>query len=108
MTTYVKDNLYLDNIISTNGIGEQIVLPDAEGLRIRVKTEDNQFITIAYVYWDILEQDCYIQTVRDNFQTYVVLSETFGNFICLIDEAYDIIRAANIKQNINTTTILYQ
>lgn len=108
MTTYIKNNLYLDNIISTNGIGEQVVLPDTEGLRIRIKTEDNQFITIACVYWDSLEQDCYIQTVRDNFQTYIVLYETFGNFICLVDEAYDIIRGANLKRNQNINTILYQ
>lgn len=102
MQTYVRGKFYLENIIHTTGLGEQIVLPDLEGLIIKCKL-DAEVIPIAYIYWDNLEQDCYIQTIKDNFQTYVVLYEDFGNFVCLVDEAYDIIKGAYLNKSVKTT-----
>lgn len=90
-----RNNLSLDNLVKINENKESIILPDAEGLVINIETQ-NELLPIAYIYWNESEQDCYIQTVKDRFQTYIVLYETFGDFIYLVDEAYDLLREIHL------------
>lgn len=90
-----RNNLYLDNLISINEKGESVILPDTCGLVIKIDSQ-NESLPIAYIYWNETDQDCYIQTVKDRFQTYIVLYETFGDFIYLVDEAYDMLREIHL------------
>lgn len=87
-----KDNLALDKI---NLQQADILLStklDKAGMVISVQDKD-VWLPVAYIYWNSSYQDCYIETVADRFQTYIVLYETFANFVYLVDEAYDMMRA---------------
>lgn len=86
-----RNNLSLNNLIDINDKGESVILSDEKGLVINIETQ-SEVLPIAYIYWDDQTQDCYIKTVKDRFQTYIVLYETFGDFIYLVDEAYDLLR----------------
>lgn len=90
----IKNNLALDNITPNNSSLSSKL--DANGLVILVQ-ENESWLPIAYIYWNEDYQDCYIETVGDRFQTYIVLYETFANFVYLVDEAYDIMRAQRHK-----------
>jgi len=58
----------------------------------KIIDNSDEVIPIAYILWNENVSDCYIQTIKDNFQTYIVTYENFADFIYLIDEAYDLIR----------------
>lgn len=85
-----KNNLYLDHIITTNLEGERLITPIATGVTIKIKDGDI-YLPIANIMWSEDDQDCYIQTIKDRFQTYIVLYPTFADFIYLVDEAYRMI-----------------
>ena len=77
--------MYLDIIEGT---------PINDGLSINFKLLEGDSVTIAYVYWSLTFDDCYIQTEKDNLQNYI-LPDNYSDFIYLVDEAYDIIRSIN-------------
>ena len=85
-----RNNLCLDYIIDDY----DIQVPLKIGLVIKALDNDN-WISIAYVYWDPETRNCFIQTIEDRFQTYVVLYETFCDFIYLVDDAFDQILMAH-------------
>lgn len=69
-------------------------LPLESSLTIVAK-DDVTWLPIAYVKWNPTINDCYIETIADRFQTYIVLYETFCDFIYLVDDAFDRMRAAH-------------
>lgn len=85
-----RNNLCLDYIIDNNGI--QLALK--EGLIIKA-LDNTDWVPIAYIYWDHITRNCFIQTIEDRFQTYIVLYETFCDFIYLVDDAFDQILMAH-------------
>lgn len=80
-----KNNLYLSGIegASVN-----------DGLSIKIKLVDDSSVTIAYIFWSVAFDDCYIQTERDNLQKYI-FPNNYSDFIYLVDEAYDIMYSIN-------------
>ena len=67
-----------------------------DGLVLAVK-ETEAITPIAEILWDKDRNDAYIKTIDSRFQDYIVSYEDFIDFIRLIDEAYDLIRAAYHK-----------
>lgn len=67
-----------------------------EGLILSVKTTD-EIVPIAEINWDPNINDAYIKTFGSKLQDYIVSYEDYVNFVRVVDEAYDMIRAAYHK-----------
>lgn len=68
--------------------------PISKGLLIK-KIYDDSIEDIAYIYWSNRDDDCYIRTIKKNFQDNIVIYEDFQDFIYLVDEAYRVISLTN-------------
>ena len=68
-----------------------------DGLVISAKCESD-IIPIATIRWSTRSNDCFIKTIGDRFQTYIVTYEDYLNFIRLTDEAFDMLRREHHKQ----------
>lgn len=69
--------------------------PDLEtgaAIQINCSGED---ITIAHIFWCEEDQSCFIKTIRDNFQTYIIDFDRLKSFVYLLDEAYYLIGQAH-------------
>lgn len=81
-----KNDLRLDYVVDLDDQCSNIVYG---GLKILAK-EDAGYVDIAHILWDSEDDSCYVRTIKDGLQTYIVKPETYADFIYLVDEAYDI------------------
>lgn len=70
-----------------------------DGLQILFKADDG-IVPIADIVWSKATNDCCIKTIGSRLQDYLTSWERYVDFVRLVDEAYDRMRAAlkEIKQ----------
>lgn len=83
-----RNGLRLDYIVDLDDQYKNDVYGIAKGLKIMAK-EGAGYVDVAHIKWDSAEESCYIRTVKDGLQTYIVKPEAYVDFIYLVDEAYD-------------------